>query len=132
MEFIKINLNPKGLKTGDCAIRSISFVTQKPYNEVYRKLAEIGIKQSRTMDDQRVISEYLNNLGFKRLDAPKKEDDIRYTINEFNEKMLDKDKTYLVSTLGHLTAIQNQKLYDTFNVSKLPVGNYYWKINGDD
>ena len=127
MEFIQINNNPRRRKTSDCAIRAISFVTNKKWNEVFEELSKIAIKSFLTMSDKRTIIQYLKNLNYEEVLLPKKSKNQYYTLDEFNEMIAEKDKTYLVNTIGHLTVIKDKKLYDTFDVSKKPVG-YYWVI----
>ena len=125
MEFVKINNNPKQNKTGDCVIRAISLATNKSWTDVYKELAELGMKKCLMMNDNKNWKAYLKQLGYQQNKMPKREDGTRYTLREFCDEIAETDKTYIVSIAKHLTVIKDKKLYDTFDCSKKSVGNYW-------
>ena len=125
MEFIKYNANPKHRKTGDCFVRAICLALDKDWIEVYRELASIGIKSYRMICDKKVTEEYLRNRGIIKQRLPRKENNKRYTVEEFIDKFTENNKTYLIGLTRHLTVVINGVLVDTWNCKDKCVIIYY-------
>ena len=81
--MIKLNLNPKGWKTGDCVIRAIAYATQQSWDDVYKGLSDLGFKKKRMPNDKQVYEQYLKDLGWEKQKQPRKWDNTKYTVNEF-------------------------------------------------
>lgn len=128
MEFIEFNNNPKNINTADCAIRSISLVTDKTWEEVYRELAEMGIKNGFMLNDTRNISNYLESLGYKKQEI-KRNDNTRYTVEEFCTELAVDKATYLIDVVNHKTVVKDKKLFDTWDCSEELVKDYWTKEN---
>lgn len=129
MEFIKYNKNPKDKKTSDCVIRAISTATNDTWENVYMELTKLGIKQGLMINDDDNFCKYLELLGYKKQKMPRREDNTRYTVEEFCVELAEANKNYVLRTEGHLTAIKDKNLYDTWDCSYKSVGNY-WIIGG--
>ncbi len=125
MEFVNCNNNPKNKITNDCVIRAIALATNNKWENVYRELAEQGIKKGLMINDRNNWKAYLKSLGYEQQKMPRKVDRKRYTLKEFCEELAEKDKIYIVKVAGHLTCIKDKKLYDTWNCSNKCVGNYW-------
>lgn len=80
MEFVKFNQNPKQKRTTDCVIRAISFALGKTWEEVYRDLAEQGIKNGLMLNDRNNWKLYLKVLGYNMERMPKTLNNKRYTV----------------------------------------------------
>lgn len=128
MEFVKFNQNPKQKRTTDCVIRAISFALGKTWEEVYRDLAEQGIKNGLMLNDRNNWKLYLKVLGYNMERMPKTLNNKRYTVEQFADEIARKGCTYVVKIANHITVVKDKKLYDTWNCKNKCVGNY-WIIN---
>lgn len=124
MEFKKLNLNPKGKKTGDCVIRALAYALDKPWTEVYKDLVEIGLKYAIMPNNKDCYTKYLEKLGYKKQKMPKKYNNKRYTIREFADELSVNHK-YIISVANHLTVLDYNTLVDTWDCSRKCMGNYW-------
>lgn len=131
MEFIKYNKNPKNKKTNDCVIRAIATATNREWENVYKELAEQGIKKGLMINDRNNWKAYLKSIGYEQQKMPRKEDRTRYTLEKFCDELAEENKIYIIKLAGHLTCVKDKKLYDTWNCSNKCVGNY-WIIGSDN
>lgn len=125
MEFVKFNQNPKQKRTTDCVIRAISFALGKTWEEVYRDLAEQGIKNGLMLNDRNNWKLYLKVLGYNMERMPKTLNNKRYTVEQFADEIARKGCTYIVKIANHITVVKDKKLYDTWNCKNKCVGNYW-------
>lgn len=125
MEFVKFNQNPKQKRTTDCVIRAISFALGKTWEEVYRDLAEQGIKNGLMLNDRNNWKLYLKVLGYNMERMPKTLNNKRYTVEQFADEIARKGCTYIIKIANHITVVKDKKLYDTWNCKNKCVGNYW-------
>lgn len=125
MEYVKYNCNPKNKITNDCVVRAISLAIGKSWEDVYKDLAEQGIKKGLMVNDRNNWKYYLKRLGYKMEKMPKKLNNKRYTVEEFVDDIAENNLTYILKIASHLTVVINKKLYDTWNCKNKCVGNYW-------
>ncbi len=123
--FIKYNHNPKQKKTSDCVIRAISLGTNKSWEAVYTDLTQLGLKKYLMPNADNVWKEYLKQLGYEKQAMPRKENNTRYTVDEFCNEIAKSNTTYIISIANHLTVVKDRNIYDTWNYGKKCVGNYW-------
>ena len=112
------NNNPHGRNIDDCTLRAISLLTNRSWNDVYTELSNLANKDSLMMDSVIFIENYLDNRYPRECHYSK-------TIGEFaNECPFGK---YAVTTAGHITAIIDGIIYDTFDPSDR-IMRCAWKI----
>lgn len=122
MAFIISNPNPHGSYVGDCVIRAISIIEDKPWDEIYLGLAIQGFIMGDMPSSNRVWNEYLKSRGYKRYivsnDCPE-----CYTIKDFcGEHFKGK---YILGTGSHAVAVIDGNWIDTWNsADEQPI--YYW------
>ena len=126
--MIKLNLNPKGIKSGDCVIRAVAYATEQSWDKVYKDLCDIGFKMKRLPNDKLVYEKYLNQLGWLKQKQPRHPDNTKYCVYEFTEYKIVPGKI-IVSVANHLTCIDNYEIVDTWNCGGKCIGNYW--IKGD-
>ena len=125
-EYFKcINNNPKGIKAGDCVVRSISLASEETWDNVYVGLCELGLKLKDMPNNKRVFEKYLQIKGYEKLKMPKHEDNTRYNVKELAREL--PHGNYIVSVANHLTCIIDGVIHDTWNCVHKSVGNY-WKV----
>ena len=113
------NANPFDRHIEDCVLRSISLLTGKSWGETYDELAYLAAKNGYMTDNVEFVEHYLDNRYPRECHYSK-------TVGEFaNERMFGK---YAVTMDGHITAIIDGVIYDTFDPSRR-VMRCAWKID---
>lgn len=116
-------------KAGDCVCRAISIITEKPYEEVYRSLAEGNFTQRKSSRDKRQRSrsadhgiiiqrkwfkDYMKELGFTWVPTMK--------IGQGCKVHLRSDELpegrIVVNVSKHLTAMIDGVIHDTHDPSR--------------
>ena len=123
------NLNPKGLKTGDCVIRAIAYATEKEWEEVYEALCKLGLKMKRMPNEKQVYEKYLEQLGWQKYKQPRKWNNTKYTLDEFIEEMASEGDAVLVKLAHHLSVVEEGQVVDTWDCGYKTVGNYWIRRN---
>lgn len=108
MNYKYYNNNPKKLLTDDCVLRSISVAEGISWNECQRKLSYYSGQEGLILNDVDFVENYLD----KRYPRKCYND---MTIGEFS-KICPKGN-FIVATKGHLTAIINNIIVDTWDCS---------------
>lgn len=126
--YQKVNVNPKGRFVGDCVIRAISTAMDISWDNVYKDLCEIGLKEKRMPNDKKVFHKYLEKNGWVKCKQPKYFDKTKYVVKDL-DLYLGKDRveeTLIISVAKHLTVIKSGSVVDTWDCRGKKVGNY-WK-----
>lgn len=111
MPFIKINLNPKERIVGDCVVRAIAAAEGRTWFEIYDRLVDLGRKKCALPNDKRIYSIYLK--GYPKINCSPEKGESRLTVEQF---ALNNPKgRFVVRTAGHLTAVCNGIIFDTWN-----------------
>ena len=121
--FILHNNNPYGNYDDDCAIRSISTVTDKPWEKVYMDLAVLGIAKGHMPTTKTICNSYLKEQGFVREIIPNTCPDC-YTVDDFCKD--NPTGKFILATDDHLVAVINVNVYDTWDSTK-EIPMFYWK-----
>ncbi len=110
--FIKFNENPCGKTTGDCVIRAISIVENKPWKKVYLSLCVEGYEECTFGDDNKTWEKYLKRIGYRRFNLPNTPG---YKLSTFAES--HKEGKYIVGTGTHAVAVVNGDIIDAWDSS---------------
>lgn len=112
MAFVYRNPNPMKNLVGDCVIRGISILTNKPWEYVYIEIVTQGYNMYDMPSSNEVWGEYLKSQGFKR-------NIISNTCPEcYSIRQFCKDHPYgkyLLATGTHVVAVIDGDYYDTWN-----------------
>ena len=112
------NANPKKLLSDDCVLRSISVAEGISWHACQKKLSYLSDKEGKLLNDVGFVEEYLD----KRY--PGKDYD-NMTVGYFAKHC---PKGHFVVTMhGHITAIIDNVIVDTFDCSKR-IMKSCWKI----
>lgn len=124
--FIFHNENPRNLvRASDCVIRALANAMDKEWDDVLKELTDVALEIKDSPTSDKVIEKYLQRLGYTKERQLRKEDNTKYTVDEFARY---KDKgNYIIRVAGHLTSVKDGYIYDTWNCSRKTTGNY-WKI----
>lgn len=120
--FIYENLNPEKRVVGDCVIRAIAKLTDKPWEYTYIDVIVQGYNMYDMPSSNEVWSSYLKSQGFYKKVIPNTCPDC-YTVKDFC-KDHPKGK-YLLATGSHVIAVIDGNYYDTWNSGdEIPI--YYF------
>ena len=127
--FTEVNVNPKGHKTGDCAVRAIVGVTGMDYRDAIKACAKYACKLCYGITDKQVVEAVLKEYGFIKMKQPRKASGKKYTVSEMDKILTEKQmkQGVLVTVAGHHTCIVNGSVQDTWDCRYKTVGNYYVK-----
>lgn len=103
------NANPYGNNIADCVIRCLSVLTDRSWREVYDELTDLAGDVGLMFDRVEFVEDYLD-------DRYKRECHSSITVGEFaKEHPYGK---YAITMNGHITALIDGVIIDTFNPSK--------------
>ena len=114
-----INQNPHNRHIDDCVLRALSLLTNKTWREVQEELSDLANRYGYMIDDVDFVEDYLDNRY-------KRECHYSKTVGEF-AKEFPRGK-YAVTMSGHITAIVNGVIHDTFDPSDR-IMRCAWKID---
>lgn len=125
--FEYCNLNPHGLRVGDCVIRAISKALNQSWETTYIELSFQGFLMGDLAAANSVWGEYLKSKGFCREMIPNTCPDC-YSIDDFANDYAR--GTYVVGTGTHATAVVDGTIYDIWDCGgETPL--YYYKVEGE-
>ena len=118
MIFEYYNANPYNRDISDCVIRALSVLTNRTWNETYDELTRLAGDVGLMFDRVEFVEDYLD-------DKYERECHYSKTVGEFaREYPYGK---YAITMDGHITALIDGKLIDTFNPSNR-VMRCAWRI----
>lgn len=128
----KVNNNPYNKQTCDCVVRSIACATGMEYFEVVNKLLQIYINTGYHIADKKCYYKLLKELGYTRIQQPKKEDNSKYTGKEFCLHLINDNKSSssVIAHIGthHVVCIKDGVIQDTQDCSNNYVGVVWIKL----
>lgn len=110
--FKYYNANPLGRHVNDCVVRAISLAEEKTWDQVYEELSKYAQSQGITFSEIEFIDKYLSDK-YESYCQDRKNPAV--TVGDFANKQLE--GRWLVTMKGHITAIINGIIYDTFDPS---------------
>jgi hypothetical protein len=111
-------------KTSDCVIRAIAIALELPYAQVWDDLHAIGRKSFEYANNRRVYRSYLESKGWKWTTVLKR----GVPRLPLNKSKLPKGRIIAhvrAGFQGHLAAVVNGVVYDTWNSSGCILHGYY-------
>ena len=112
--YVKYNPHPFGsnFRTGDCVIRALTKLLDKPWDQVYVDLSLQGWGMGLLPSNNAVHQSYLSQYGYSIHSIP---DDCPncITVREFSRKF--SNGKYVLATGDHVVALINGDYYDSFD-----------------
>ncbi|QDP50848.1 MAG: hypothetical protein Unbinned2903contig1001_38 [Prokaryotic dsDNA virus sp.] len=121
------NYFPSKLKkdqAGDCCIRAIAIGLDLDYMEVWQGLFKTGLESGYMPNSWRVVETYLKTKGWIKQKPFRKSNNRKYQLGRLP---VEKNKTYLVCTSGHLTCVVDGVVNDTWDCREWCANSYYIK-----
>ena len=112
------NVNPYNRHIDDCVIRAISTLTNRSWKDVFDELSDLASDKGYMFDNVEFVEDYLDNRYPRECHYSK-------TVGEF-AKEYPRGK-YAITMNGHITALIDGVLYDTFDPSER-IMRCAWKI----
>lgn len=122
MPFIFYNPNPEGRFVGDCTIRAICKLLDKPWDEVYANTSFQGFLMKDMPSSNSVWGRYLKRHGYKKTLLVDTCPDC-YTVRDFCVE--HPYGRYLLVLDGHVVTVVDGDYYDTWDSGK-EIPDYYW------
>ena len=124
--FHYYNANPKNRLTTDCVIRAICTALEQDYCKTVMELAELQCKTGYDDGDKKLYDKYLQSKGWVKHPQPRKADGTKYTGKEFCD-MKPTMKRRIVANIGggHIVAIIDRRVWDTWDSTNGCIGNYW-------
>ena len=112
MAFVYRNPNPINNLVGDCVIRAISILMDKPWEYIYMEVIVQGYNMYDMPSSNEVWGAYLKSQGYKKHIIPNSCPDC-YSIRQFCRD--NPTGKYLLATGTHVVAVIDGDYYDTWN-----------------
>lgn len=134
--FIKLNLNPYGLDTGDCVIRAITLALKYNWFMVHDELSFLSRKMGDMPSANRVWKQYLQNEGYKE-EIIENTCPRCLTVSEFcshhprgrfilSTAEFNKARDNIIVTGSHVVAVIDGDYYDSWDSGgDVPLSYFY-------
>lgn len=129
LKFEKINVNPKGRKTGDCSTRALVSLLDISYDTALLEQTNEALKCYYDISSKQTMDRVLNKYGYVKIKQPRKADGKKYKVYELDSLLSQRDlmEGIIVLVANHWTCIKNQKIVDSWDCGYKSVGNYWVK-----
>lgn len=122
MAFVQSNINPDGLRVGDCTVRAIAEALDQSWEQTYVDLALQGLLMKDMPSANHVWGEYLRGKGFRQRLVPDGEHG-PITVEQFAKD--NPFGTYILAISGHVVCVKDGDWLDSWNSgNEVPI--YYW------
>ena len=129
IQYLEVNRNPKGRKTGDCVTRALAGILGITWAEALKEQYEMALKKSLSWGDKKLEDAVLKKYGYIKCPQPKKPNGTKYRLYE-----LDKVVTPYQMSLGiyvtvahHATYVVDGAVEDIWDCRGYTIRNYWVK-----
>lgn len=131
MRFLKVNVNPYGRKTSDCAVRAVCQACGIPYQQAAKELFDRWMDTGEEMTSPKVFEHVLTSHGFRKFGKPFHSDGTTYSVAQLCRKF-GKGHALVIQVAGHWTVCKGDRLIDLWDCSRKSVYGYYSKAVPED
>lgn len=131
MDYVEINLNPKGKKTGDCGTRAIAQATGASIEDVLNQEVKVYLETGYAIGMPQNEDAVLTRYGFAKMKKPFKSDGTTYSAGEMDRLISNRDIAVLILA-NHLACVKKHCLIDIWNCGSKSVYGYWVKKNCSD
>ena len=124
MGYVFYNPNPGGKYVGDCVIRAISHTERQSWETTFVELMVEAYRLFDMPSSNYVWGSYLRTKGYVRRNLPDTCPDC-YTLRQFCDD--HPSGKYIVATGTHAVAVENSRIYDSWDSSDEIVSCYWEK-----
>lgn len=125
--FNKVNVNPKGRKTGDCSTRALVGTLGISYEDALKLQMKYALKTYYDPTSKQVMEKVLSEYGYIKMKQPRKANGKKYEVRELDQILTWEQmrEGVLVTVANHHTCIADGCIQDIWNCGSKCVGNYY-------
>lgn len=123
--YKKLNVNPKGKKTGDCAFRAVAAATGLGWDKAYEGLCAHGFELKTAPNEPEAIESFLLTQGFKIGKIKVEKGSKRPTVAQFAEQHPNWYSVLRVA--NHVTCCANGVYVDIWDCGNCSVYKYWYK-----
>jgi len=130
LKFKKLNMNPKGRKTGDCSTRAISYALGITWEDALKLQCEEALKTKYDPTSRQVMERVLGKFGYIKMRQPRTEDNLRYTIYSLDKFLsnIDRQNKIVCNVANHYVVVDGDSYVDTWDSGCKCCGTYYMKV----
>lgn len=124
----------KNREIGDCVVRTIAIATDIPYGVVWNELFDRAKTIGHFPNNRIVYETYLKELGWVK-HPPLRYNNRKIEIRDFIDMITEQERIYapmIILTRGHITALIDNKINDTWDCSDYCMNSYYQKESKND
>ena len=121
------NPNPRKKEVDDCVVRALCKATGKEWNEVYRRLCEIGLEEKVMPNEQNCYERFLKENGFTKIKLSIEKGSRRPTVSEMALKS-ENGRTYVCRITNHLVTAKDGFYWDTWESGDNCLYSYFTKL----
>lgn len=127
LTFKKLNVNPKGRKTGDCSTRAIAYTLQISWEDALRLQCEEAIKCKYDPTSREVMERVLKNFGYVKMKQPRTAGNLRYPIYALDKAISEeqRNKRIVCNVANHYVVIDGDNYVDSWDSGCKCCGNYF-------
>ena len=130
LRFKKLNVNPKGRKTGDCSTRAISYALGISWEEALKLQYEEAIKTKYDPSSRQIMERVLEKFGYVKMKQPRTIDNLKYTINSLDRviSQTNRQNKIVCNVANHYVVVDGDCYVDSWDSGRKCCGNYYMKV----
>jgi hypothetical protein len=127
LKLLRINVNPKNRKTGDCSTRALCSLLGCKWQEALKLQCEESCRSCYDMTSHQVMEAILNKAGWVKRNQPRKDDGLKYKVCEMDKVLSPESlrKGVIVDVAHHYVYLKDNQYWDTWDSGLKTVGNYY-------
>lgn len=122
--FVEYNPNPYNRRVGDCAVRAVAKALNEDWDTAFTRLIISAYEMGDMPSSDSVWGATLRKNGFRRETIPNDCPNC-YTVSEFAEA--HPTGTYVLALGGHVLAVDDGNIYDSWDSSNEIPQYYYTK-----
>ena len=121
-----LNLNPRGIHTGDCVVRACAFATGQSWDQTYEELCDEGFERKEMPSWNSTWWAFLERRGFHRHIIPDR-CPYCYTVADFAaDHPYGTFVLFIPGNVGHVVALDRGDWFDTWDSGQeIPLA--YWQ-----
>lgn len=131
LEFVKLNVNPKNRKTGDCSTRALCQATNVPWTDVLKMQCDEALRSCYDPTSDKVFEALLEKMGFTKVGKPFKANGKTYCVCEM-DGLLSPTDIAVLKVANHWVCAKGGQYIDTWDCGCKSVYGYYVKRNCPD